>query len=85
MNDDGEALMFLTKPSQEEHRWPTQRLRSFRQEQKGKPECSSYFINIPNYTSRGHGCGFYSERLFVDSKALKWVHSWLRNCLNNAV
>ncbi len=37
------------------------------------------------YTSRGPGCGFYSEFLFVDSKALKRAHSWLRNGFSNAV
>jgi hypothetical protein len=37
-----------------------------------------------NYTSRGHGCGFYSELIFVDSKALKWAHSRLRNYFSNA-
>ena len=36
------------------------------------------------YTSRGHGCGFYSELIFVDSKALKWAHSRLRNYFSNA-
>jgi hypothetical protein len=36
------------------------------------------------YTSHGHGCGFYSELIFVDSKALKWAHSWLRNYFSNA-
>ncbi len=36
------------------------------------------------YTSRSHECGFYSELIFVDSKALKWAHSWLRNHFSNA-
>jgi hypothetical protein len=36
------------------------------------------------YTSRGHRCGFYSELIFVDSKALQWTHSWLRNHFSNA-
>ena len=35
------------------------------------------------YTSRGHRCGFYSELIFVDSKALKWAHSRLRNYFSN--
>jgi len=30
---------------------------------------------------RGYGCGFYSELIFVDSKALKQVRStWLCKC-----
>jgi hypothetical protein len=40
-------------------------------------------INNQYYTSRGHGCGFYSELIFVDSKALKWAHSRLRNYFSN--
>jgi hypothetical protein len=39
---------------------------------------------MSGYTSRGHGCGFYSELIFVDSKALKWAHSRLRNHFSNA-
>ena len=35
------------------------------------------------YTSRGHGCGKYSELIFVESKALKLAHSWLRNGFSN--
>ena len=35
------------------------------------------------YTSRGHGYGFYSELIFVDSKVLKWAHSKLRNYFSN--
>jgi len=38
-----------------------------------------------SYTSRGHGCGFYSELIFVDSKALKQAHSKLRNYFSNKV
>ena len=36
------------------------------------------------YTSRGYGCGNYSELIFVESKALKQAHSGLRNCFSNA-
>jgi hypothetical protein len=35
------------------------------------------------YTSRGHGCGIYSELFFVESKALIQAHSWLCNCISN--
>ncbi len=47
LNNDGAGLLLLTKPSQEAHRCSTQRLRSFRQEQKDQPECSSYFMHVP--------------------------------------
>ncbi len=40
-------------------------------------------IKFSHYTSRGHGCGFYSEVIFVNSKALKWAHSRLRNYFSN--
>lgn len=40
------------------------------------------FIAI--YTSRGCRCGFYSELIFVRSKALKQAHSKLCNCFSNA-
>ena len=43
LNNYGAGFLFLTKRSQEAHSCSTQRLRSFRQEQKGKPECSSLF------------------------------------------
>ena len=29
------------------------------------------------YTTRGEGCGLYSEWIIVESKMLKWAHSWL--------
>ena len=45
---------------------------------------TAYNPRILNYTSHGHGCGFYSELIFVDSKALKWAHSRLRNYFSNA-
>ena len=32
-------------------------------------------LEVLNYTSHGHECGFYNELIFVDSKALKWTHS----------
>jgi len=38
-----------------------------------------------SYTSRGYGCGFYSESILVESKALKQANSWLRNSFSNAV
>ena len=41
--------MFLTKRFQAAHNCSTQRLRSFSQEQKDQPECSSYFMNVPYY------------------------------------
>jgi len=41
-------------------------------------------LNPPNYTSRGDGCGFYSELILVESKALKQAHSKLRNWFSNA-
>ncbi|MEE9412843.1 MAG: hypothetical protein V3V22_07285 [Methylococcales bacterium] len=47
MNNYGAGLLFLTKRSQEAHSYSTQRLRSFSQEQKAKPECSSYFMHAP--------------------------------------
>ncbi len=47
LNNYGAGFLFLTKPSQEAHSWSTQRLRWFRQEQKDKPECSSYFMHVP--------------------------------------
>jgi len=37
-----------------------------------------------DYTSRGDGCGFYSELILVESKALKQAHSKLSNCFSNA-
>jgi len=36
-----------------------------------------------SYTSRGPGCGKYSELIFVESKVLKQAHSWLRNCFSS--
>ena len=36
------------------------------------------------YTSRGYGYEFYSELIFVESKALKQAHSKLCNCFINA-
>ncbi len=45
---------------------------------------SDVFIQSFAYTSRGHGCGIYSELMFVESKALKQAHSWLCNCFSNA-
>jgi hypothetical protein len=48
MNNDGAGLLFLTKSSQEAHSGSTQRLGWFRQEQKDQPECSSYFMHVPN-------------------------------------
>jgi hypothetical protein len=36
------------------------------------------------YTSRGYRCGFYSDFIFVERKALKRAHSRLRNCFSNA-
>ena len=38
---------------------------------------------IAFYTSRGHGCGKYSELIFDESKALELAHSWLRNGFSN--
>ena len=35
-----------------------------------EPQIDRTFI-FDSYTSRGHGCGFYNELIFVDSKALK--------------
>jgi hypothetical protein len=46
LNNDGAGFLFLMKPSQEAHRWSTQRLRWFCQEQKDQPECSSYFMRV---------------------------------------
>ncbi len=43
MNNDGAELLFLTKPSQEAHRWSTQQLRWFRQEQKDKTRMFKLF------------------------------------------
>ena len=39
---------------------------------------------MSTYTSRGHGCGLYSELIFVESKALKQLHSLLCACFSNA-
>ena len=36
------------------------------------------------YTSRGYGYEFYSELIFVESKALKQAHSKLCNYFSNA-
>ena len=36
------------------------------------------------YTSRGYGCGFYSNLIFVESKVLKQAHSSLCNYFSNA-
>jgi hypothetical protein len=47
LNNDGAGFLFLAKPSQEAHSCFTQRLRWFGQEQKDKPECSSYFMHVP--------------------------------------
>ena len=49
LNNYGAGFLLLTKRSQEEHSWFTRRLRSFRQKQKDKPECSSYFMHAPKY------------------------------------
>ena len=35
------------------------------------------------YTPRSQVFGFYSELVFVDSRALKWAHSRLRNHFSN--
>ncbi|MEE9344296.1 MAG: hypothetical protein V3U88_01680 [Methylococcales bacterium] len=48
MNNDGTGFLLLTQPSQEAHRWSTLRLRWLRQEQKDQPECSSYFMHVPD-------------------------------------
>ncbi len=50
LNNYGAGFLFLTKRSQEAHSWSTQRLRSFRQEKKDKPECSIYFMHVPKVT-----------------------------------
>jgi len=42
------------------------------------------FLTAVNYTSHSHGCGIYSELIFVESKTLKQAHSKLRNCFSNA-
>ncbi len=47
LNNYGAGFLFLTKRSQEAHSCSKQRLRSFRQEQKDKLECSSYFMHVP--------------------------------------
>jgi hypothetical protein len=50
----------------------------------GKSGLNIQFNKLEFYTSHGHGCGFYSELIFVDSKTLKWAHSRLRNYFSNA-
>ncbi len=47
LNNDGAGFLLLTKRSQEAHSCSTQRLRSFGQEQKEQPSCSSYFMHVP--------------------------------------
>jgi hypothetical protein len=47
LNNYGAGFLVLTQPSQEAHSDSTQRLRSFSQEQKDQPECSSYFMHVP--------------------------------------
>ena len=49
LNNDGAGFLFLTKRSQEAQSCSTQRLRSFRQEQKDQPECSCYFMHVPKH------------------------------------
>ncbi len=54
--------MFLTKRSQEAHTYSTQRLRSFCQEQKDQPECSSYFMQAPKLVpTLKHSCQYIVE------------------------
>jgi hypothetical protein len=48
LNNYGIGFLFLTEQSQEAHSCSKQRLRLFRQEQKDMPECSSYFVHVPN-------------------------------------
>ncbi len=48
LNNYGSGFLFLTKQFQEAHSCSTQRLRWFGQEQKDRPECSSYFMHVPN-------------------------------------
>jgi hypothetical protein len=47
LNNYGAGFLFLAKRSQEAHSCSTQRLRSFRQEQRDQPECSNYFVHVP--------------------------------------
>jgi hypothetical protein len=49
VNNYGAGFLLLTKLSQEEHSWSTRRLRLFREKQKDKPECSSYFMHASKY------------------------------------
>jgi hypothetical protein len=49
LNNYGAGFLVLAKRSQEAHSCSTQRLRSFRQNQKDQPECSSYFVHVPKY------------------------------------
>ncbi len=48
------------------------------------PSNKSYLADSLGYTLRGHGFGIYSEFIFVEIKAMKRAHSWLRNCFINA-
>ena len=48
LNNYGAGFLLLIQRSQEAHSYSTQRLRSLNQEQKDKPECSSYFMHVPN-------------------------------------
>ncbi len=47
LNNDGVGFLLLMKRSQEAHSCSTQRLRSYRQEQKDQPECLSYSMHVP--------------------------------------
>ncbi len=49
------GFLFLTQRSQEAHCCSRQRLRWLSQEQKEQPECSSYFMNVPNHYALNKG------------------------------
>lgn len=36
------------------------------------------------YVSRAHGCKIYSQLFFIESKAIKQLHSGLHNSFSNA-
>ena len=46
----GAEILSLVERYQEAHSSPTQRLRSFKQRQKSKPECATYFMPVPKLT-----------------------------------
>ncbi len=58
LNNSGTGFLFLTQQSQEAHSCSTQRLRLLSQEQKDKPECSSYFVHIPKSIVQVISCTF---------------------------